>query len=62
MKLNVELYGLFLDVYIQSHCMSAEMILVGLILFGGMTAAAVKIWLNKRKERMEQEFTDENHA
>ena len=42
--------------------MSAEMILVGIILFGGMGAAGVKIWLNKRKERMEQEFTDENHA
>jgi len=53
---------LFLDTCIQSFCMSAEMILVGVILFGGMTAAAVKIWLNKRKERMEQEFTDENHA
>ena len=31
--------------------MNAEMILVGVILFGGMTAAAVKIWLNKRKEQ-----------
>ena len=38
------------------------MILVGVILFGGMIAAAVKIWLNKRKERMEKESVDENHA
>ena len=30
--------------------MQVEMVLVGMILFGGMTAAAVKIWLNKRKE------------
>ena len=30
--------------------MSVEMVLVGMILFGGMAAAAVKIWLNKRKE------------
>ena len=27
------------------------MILVGIILFSGMTACAVKIWLNKRKEK-----------
>ena len=26
------------------------MVLVGMILFGGMVAAGVKIWLNKRKE------------
>ena len=38
------------------------MILVGVILFGGMGAAAVKIWLNKTKERIEQESHDENHA
>ena len=38
------------------------MILVGVILFGGMGAAAVKIWLNERKERIEQESNDENHA
>ena len=31
--------------------MNIEMILVGLILFSGMTACAVKIWLSKRKER-----------
>ena len=42
--------------------MSADMVLVGIILLGGMTAAAVKIWLNKRKERIEQESLDENHA
>ena len=58
--------------------MSAEMILVGMILFGGMGAAGVKIWLNKRKERLDDEETldeetldektldektlDENHA
>jgi len=30
--------------------MSVEMVLVGLILFGGMGAAGIKIWLNKRKE------------
>ena len=31
--------------------MSIEMILVGVILFSGMIAAGVKIWLNKRKEK-----------
>jgi hypothetical protein len=30
--------------------MSVEMVLVGMILFGGMFAAGIKIWLNKRKE------------
>ena len=30
--------------------MSVEMILVGLILFSGMAACGVKIWLNKRKD------------
>jgi hypothetical protein len=30
--------------------MSVEMVLVGMILFGGMMAAGIKIWLNKRKE------------
>ena len=29
------------------------MILVGLILFSGMTACGVKIWLNKRKDKQE---------
>ena len=42
--------------------MSAEMILVGVILFGGMSAAGIKIWLNKRKERFDEEALDENHA
>ena len=31
--------------------MSVEMILVGIILFPGMPAAGVKMWLNKRKEK-----------
>ena len=31
--------------------MNVEMILVGIILFSGMAAAGVKIWLNKRKEK-----------
>jgi len=31
--------------------MSIEMVLVGLILFSGMAAGGVKIWLNKRKEK-----------
>ncbi len=35
------------------------MILVGIILFSGMTACAVKIWLNKRKER-ETDVLDSN--
>jgi|TARA_B100001750_G_scaffold122677_1_gene97375 hypothetical protein len=39
--------------------MSVEMVLVGMILFGGMVAAGVKVWLNKRKE---SEELDETHA
>ena len=39
--------------------MSVEMILVGLILFSGMTAGGVKIWLNKRKEK-ETDILDSN--
>ncbi len=35
------------------------MILVGIILFSGMTAAGVKIWLNKRKEK-ESDVLDSN--
>ena len=31
--------------------MSTEMILVGIILFSGMIAGGVKIWLIKRKEK-----------
>jgi len=38
------------------------MVLVGIILFGGMGAAGVKIWLNKRKERIDEEAVDKNHA
>jgi len=39
--------------------MNVEMILVGIILFSGMTAGGVKIWLNKRKER-ETNMLDSN--
>ena len=39
--------------------MNIEMILVGLILFSGMAAAGVKIWLNKRKEK-ESNMLDSN--
>ena len=39
--------------------MLVEMVLVGMILFGGMVAAGVKVWLNKRKE---SEELDETHA
>jgi len=39
--------------------MSVEMILVGLILFSGMAAAGVKIWLTKRKEK-ETDMLDSN--
>ena len=35
------------------------MILVGIILFSGMGAAGVKIWLNKRKEK-ESDMLDSN--
>ncbi len=35
------------------------MILVGIILFSGMIAGGVKIWLNKRKER-ETNMLDSN--
>ena len=42
-----------------NYMMSVEMILVGLILFSGMTAAGVKIWLNKRKEK-EEDMLDSN--
>ena len=35
------------------------MILVGIILFSGMAAAGVKIWLNKRKEK-ESNVLDSN--
>jgi len=39
--------------------MNVEMILVGIILFSGMAAAGVKIWLNKRKEK-ESNVLDSN--
>ena len=39
--------------------MNVEMILVGIILFSGMAAAGVKIWLNKRKEK-ESDVFDSN--
>ena len=39
--------------------MNIEMILVGIILFSGMAAAGVKIWLNKRKEK-ESDVFDSN--
>ena len=39
--------------------MSIEMVLVGLILFSGMAAAGIKIWLNKRKEK-ETDMLDSN--
>jgi hypothetical protein len=39
--------------------MSIEMVLVGLILFSGMAAGGVKIWLNKRKEK-ENDMLDSN--
>ena len=46
MKLSIFLANTFLKCN-----MSIEMVLVGLILFSGMTAAGIKIWLNKRKEK-----------
>ena len=39
--------------------MNIELILVGLILFSGMAAGGVKIWLNKRKEK-ENDMLDSN--
>ena len=42
--------------------MGAEMIIAGVILFSGMTAATVKIYFNRRKERIDQETLDESHA
>ena len=46
MKLSIFLANTFLK-----YNMNIEMILVGLILFSGMAAGGVKIWLNKRKEK-----------
>ena len=42
--------------------MNTEMILVGIILFSGMTAGAVKIWLNKRNEKKNNDDLDASHA
>ena len=52
MKLSIFLTARFLK-----YNMSIEMILVGLILFSGMIAASVKLWLNKRKQQ-ESEYLD----
>jgi len=46
MKLSIFLANIFLK-----YNMSIEMVLVGLILFSGMAAGGVKIWLNKRIEK-----------
>jgi len=54
MKLSIFLANVFLN-----YNMSIEMILVGLILFSGMIAGGVKIWLNKRKEK-ETDILDSN--
>ena len=54
MKLSI-----FLANTVLNSDMSVEMILVGLILFSGMTAGGVKIWLNKRKEK-ETDMLDSN--
>ena len=42
--------------------MNTEMVFVGIILFSGMTAGAVKIWLNKRKENENNDVVDNSHA
>ena len=42
--------------------MNTEMVLVGIILFSGMTAWAVKIWLNKRKENIDNNIADDSQA
>jgi len=36
--------------------MNTEMVLVGVILFTGMIAASVKIWLDKRKQQESDYF------
>ena len=54
MKLSI-----FLDNTFLKYNMNIEMILVGLILFSGMAAGGVKIWLNKRKEK-ETDMFDSN--
>ena len=42
--------------------MNTEMVLVGIILFSVMTAGAVKIWLDKRKEKQNNEKLDDFQA
>ena len=42
--------------------LNTEMVLVGIILFSGMTAGAVKIWLDKRKEKQNNEKLDDFQA
>ena len=42
--------------------MKTEKVLVGIILFSGMTAGAVKIWLDKRKEKKNNEKLDDFQA
>ena len=42
--------------------MNTQMVLVGIILFSGMTAGAVKIWLDKRKEKQNNEKLDDFQA
>jgi len=54
MKLSI-----FLANTILKYNMSIEMVLVGMILFSGMAAGGVKIWLNKRKEK-ETDMLDSN--
>ncbi len=47
---------------INGDSMNTEMVLVGIILFSGMTAGAVKIWLNKRKENNDSNVVDDSQA
>tara|TARA_B100000029_G_scaffold15329_1_gene15756 strand:+ start:4710 stop:4883 length:174 start_codon:yes stop_codon:yes gene_type:complete len=56
------LRGIIIDKISNNLYMNTEMILVGIILFSGMTAGAVKIWLNKRKEKENSSVLDESHA
>jgi len=50
---------LFMSIY------SFEMFLVGIILFGGMVAGGVKIWLKRRQNTLEQSVlkndSNQNH-
>jgi len=43
--------------YLFNQIMQVEMVLIGMILFGGMIAAGVKVWLTKRKESEELDDT-----